>query len=157
MGRFEPTHRDHRVCQVCHAHVVEDEQHSLFECPVYSHICDRHLSLFDTFSVTSFFSICQHGLTARYLRNVIFIGGTFCAIQWLKSQLASKNGHSKFGCLMQDMSDSYSSLTLSVWPLLGPYDIILLNQRCIDMHCMWIEVLKHHCGLHYTHGFLQPI
>ena len=60
--------------QVCFARVVEDEQHFLFECPAYSHIQARHLSLFEHagVSVASFLYTRQHSLLGRYVRKCYF-------------------------------------------------------------------------------------
>ena len=44
-GRFEQLAKDQRVYQVCAACVVEDKQRYLFDCPSYSHIRAKHLSL----------------------------------------------------------------------------------------------------------------
>ena len=73
-GRFEQISRDDRLCQVCHNKVVEDEQHFLFDCPAYSHIRVRHMSLFahGNASVATFVSTSQHSLLGEYLRKCHF-------------------------------------------------------------------------------------
>ena len=74
IGRFEQVSRNCRVCQVCHARVVEDEQHFLFECPAYSHIRTRHMSLFEHehVSAASFLNTSQQSLLGRYVRKCFF-------------------------------------------------------------------------------------
>ena len=72
IGRFEQISRSHRVCQVCHAQVVEDEQHFLFDCPAYSHIRVKHMSLFQHESVATLLSTSQHSLLGRYVRKCFF-------------------------------------------------------------------------------------
>ena len=74
IGRFDQISRNCRVCQVCFAKVVEDEQHFLFECPAYSHVRIRHRSLFEHehASVASTLHTSQHSLLGRYLRKCYF-------------------------------------------------------------------------------------
>ena len=38
--------RHQRICQLCHMQVVEDEQHFLLDCPLYTLIRDQHPDLF---------------------------------------------------------------------------------------------------------------
>ncbi len=40
------TPREQRVCRHCSMQAVEDEQHFLFDCPIYSIIRGQHFSLF---------------------------------------------------------------------------------------------------------------
>lgn len=74
IGRLEQVSRHCRVCQVCYANMVEDEQHFLFECPAYSHTRDRHGSLFEhgDGTIPSLLNTSQHSLLGRYLRKCYF-------------------------------------------------------------------------------------
>ena len=74
IGRFDQISRECRVCQVCHANIVEDEQHFLFDCPAFSHIRVRHMSLFqhEVNSVATLLNTSQHSLLGRYLRKCYF-------------------------------------------------------------------------------------
>ena len=72
--RFEQISRNHRVCRVCHAKVVSDAQHFLFECPAYNRICIRQMSLFqhECVSAVSVLNTDQHRSLGKYLRKCHF-------------------------------------------------------------------------------------
>ena len=105
VGRFEQISRDLRVCQVCHAKVVEDAQHFLFECPAYSHIRVRHVSLLqhEDVSVVSLLNSNQHSSLGRYLRKCYFhrryvlrnpaIDISKCFRAWAQQAWLSRVGH----------------------------------------------------------------
>ena len=74
-GRFgreeEQLSRDQRLCPVCHAYCVENEQHFLFDCPAYAHIREKHPLLFShpAASVATFFATEKPGLLGRHLNK----------------------------------------------------------------------------------------
>lgn len=78
-GRFgkgsQHLDRDQRVCQVCHSSCPEDEHHFLFDCPAYTEVRLKHLSLYQQSlpCVASFLSTQHHALLGRHLKKCFAI------------------------------------------------------------------------------------
>ena len=72
-GRFDSQKlpREDRACHVCRSSYVEDEHHSLFDCPEYAHIRDTFAALSQGCPHTVAFFINSNNLTVvgRYLRS----------------------------------------------------------------------------------------
>ena len=70
--------RQDRLCLVCKSSQhVEDEQHFLFECPVYSSVRLRHASWFqDVSSVPDFFVKCDPNACGGFLRSCFSLRST---------------------------------------------------------------------------------
>ncbi len=66
--------REDRICLLCHSRSAEDEHHFLFDCPVYSHIRDRHPAVFQTPSptVARKLATTEPNLLGGYLRKCYF-------------------------------------------------------------------------------------
>jgi hypothetical protein len=68
-GRYSKTPRDMRCCKIC-AGVIEDEQHALFDCPLYDDLREKFSGLFrdDCRTLVQLFRVDQdYNILAKFL------------------------------------------------------------------------------------------
>lgn len=76
-GRFLGMARNDRICKKCQLGATENEEHVVFECPLYAPLRQKHKKLFEQAQDLS--SVCQSPLAARFIYECYLMHAEFVA------------------------------------------------------------------------------